>query len=358
MADQGLNSDNGAHLVQVTVTSPDNFTSPIESTSRHQEPQDATATALSKQSGLHLGGEEVQILMPSSLKQTAEDDAEDYTGMIESFNLRLSETKKAGEVLEACRKGERRRSDSHIQLKQDKYSCAEWTDYKEKCEKLVERGKQMKEAYNSRLEKLEREIVDMKDMKQIHNKEHQLEMDKIKRECNEEVSGLKDAIQTHTEYQELLQQMVQDKEFKVSRLEQLKETYKKQSNEVEKLRTNLASKEKSLNDLHKTIEKLERELGNLKRNDRRDIMVIIHKKENTKEQLKRCQQIEELISHLPDVNGTQEREKLIAEISEEAAKMKASSMNKRSTSWKKPMKITRLATTTNMILVVFHMIQA
>ena len=301
-----------------------------EGTTEHQQEPQATTTQTNKQSALQLpSASGVTLLQLRSRDRDAND-----VSMIDDFSEALSSTLKACEALqESCKKEGREKFEDCMASGGDS-SHEEFTEYKVKYEKLVELKNHMKEVFECRLLELEKENIDLRVKERLSEKAHEIEVCEIRSERNKEVKELKDTICDKTEQCELLEQHLQKvQSTKVKQLEKLQESYETKHREVEILRTRLAEKEKSLDQLGSTIKEMETEISQLRETNKRQSL-IAQKQQHTKKQLQRCQQIEDMVSHLPQVTDRKEMLRLTAEIEKQATEMKASSMNKRSTSWR------------------------
>lgn len=295
------------------------------------EPQDATTETLDKQSVLHLNLREggTILLMPKCLEA-------DGMALIDTFKMDLKEAKEAGKALHECKEEGRGENHQHrsVCLEPGKEACREETMvYKERCEKVTEDVKLLSDMYTKQVEFLEEKVQEL--MQQIRQKdvEHSISVETIRRERGEKMKELEETVDLQAEMRLMLEHSLVDEQHKVSSLKNLKKEYEKDSEKLEEMRVKLATKEKSNLLLCDEIKTLEKGVAKLK-SDNNTYFLIIDKNEltHTKEQLKRCQQIRDMVSLLPNATG-EEVDRLTADIATKASDMKACSINKRSTSW-------------------------
>lgn len=105
-------------------------------------------------------------------------------------------------------------------------------------------------------------------------------------------------------------------------LNRLKTAYKDEQRKVEELRNTLAEKEKSLHQLGEKIKTMEFKL---------EQRLLLSDKEHTEKQLKRCQQISEMVTQFTQMKSVEEANQLVKDILQQTAKMRTSN---RSTSWR------------------------
>lgn len=253
---------------------------------------------------------------PSTEAQSDEGEEGDEVKLIDAFNSALSKACAAGRALQRCCE-EKQSGNVEGCLDEGGHHCqAELKDYKEKCLELTTYEKHLKEAYEEEHKSLLERLREMEEKKKVSDREHKMEVDVIQRKHVEEVKELQGKITLQAEFQSL-----QHNSSIQIELNKLMKSYQEKQNEVEDLRTKLAEKEKALFQLGDKIELMQRQ-------------VLMSNKEYTEKQLKRCQQIEGMLSRLQTVKSGKEMGDLTTEIFEKTGKMKASSMNKRSTSWR------------------------
>lgn len=317
-------------ILQSFITTSIEATTQNEGTTEHQQQPQATTTQTNKQSALQLpSASGVTLLQLRSRDRDAND-----VSMIDDFSAALSSTLKACEALQESCKKEGREKFEDCMVSGGDSSHEEFTEYKVKYEKLVELKNHMKEVFEHRLLELEKENIDLRVKERLSEKAHEIEVCEIRSERSKEVKELRDTICDKTEQCEVLEQHLQKvQSTKVKQLEKLQESYETKHGEVEILRTRLAEKEKSLDQLGSTIKEMETEISQLRETNKRQSL-IAQKQQHTKKQLQRCEQIEDMVSRLPQVTDRKEMLQLTAEIEKQATEMKASSTNKRSTSWR------------------------
>lgn len=286
----------------------------------YQTPQ-ATITPIHKLSALHIRSPDQNkgtLLQPLPQKDATahEADEEDYEKLISAFNTALTKACQAGRELQrVCQNKEQGESE------REDCSLKELRDYKEKCSELTEYEKHLKEAYEREYHELKKCIAEKEVEQKESDRDHRIEVDRMEQRHQEETKVLKEKFVMQVEHQKL--QNLRFEQSKILELNRLKDSYKADFDQVEKLRSKLAGKEKSLYELGSRIRVLQVEL---------EKQSLITDRNHMQQQLQRCEEIGKMVACLPNVRK-KEMDKLVAEIFEEVGKMKEDK-TKRSISWR------------------------
>ncbi len=238
-----------------------------------------------------------------------------YMKLIEDFNTALSRACEAGEALQDCYVDEKRKALDTCLLETEGDCLEERRDYKEKCEELIKYEKHLKEAYEKEYTNLKESLREMEMKRQTSEREHKNTVEEMEQKHNE----LTRNISLQADLQKL-----QDQASAAANLTEMKQSYQDKQEEVEGLRSKLAEKEKALYELGDQIEMLEKKVK---------IQLMIVDKEHMEEQLRTCVQIEDMLSHLPDID-CEKIYPLVKDISAAVEEMKGKAVNKRAVSWR------------------------
>ena len=292
--------------------------------SPHPSPQ-ATITPAHKLSALHLDSPEggVTLLQPRTSQQRERRASEvgDYTKLIDDFNAALQTACEAGKALQQCcdnRGGGGGGGGREEQCPQ------ELQDYREKCSELTRYEMHLKSAYEEEYRILKERLRRMEEKERETSRQHEADLYAIRESHSKDMKEQQELFtRMHARNRDQALVELQYSAADAAELKKLRSDFESSRKEVDKLRSTLAEKEKQLYQLGKKILAMEAE---------QEKRLLLSDKEYTEAQLERCEQIREMVSKLGNLR---EMSSLVQEIFKETAKMKASNVNKRSTSWRR-----------------------
>ena len=259
---------------------------------------------------------------------------------METFTAALSDACRAGKALQDCHAQRQTQNRHHIQPERarqtqlrrhdiqqeqqascsletdDDYCSEEREDYKEKWEELQKYRAHVQMAYEDVLKDMNTRLEEMEKQRLATQRHHREMVEKMEEKHDTDMKETKRA----SMQADILK--LKSEAMSAAKLKELQQSYDKQHQEVETLRSRLAEKEKALHQLKDQIEAQEKEVK---------LQRMTADRDQVAEQLRMWAEIESMVSRLPEYEKV---EQLVRGIFKEVEKIKGKAVHKRAVSWR------------------------